>query len=61
MQSFLLESDVDEIVGRLTGVAQAFSGKTVLLTGARGFLGRYFMEIFAGLNEKVLDEMENIC
>lgn len=56
MNSFLLQSDIDEIVDRLADAAQDFSGKTVLLTGARGFLGRYFMEIFAGLNARVLDK-----
>jgi len=56
MTEYLLPSDIDEIVARLSAAAQDFAGKTVLLTGARGFLGRYFMEIFAGLNEKVLDE-----
>jgi UDP-glucuronate decarboxylase len=56
MAEFLLQSDIDEIVDRLADSAGGFAGKTVLLTGARGFLGRYFMEIFAGLNEKVLSE-----
>jgi len=53
---FLLKSDIDEITQRLAIPAQAFAGKTVLLTGGRGFLGRYFMEVFAHLNETVLDE-----
>ncbi len=56
MSEFLLKTDIDEIVERLAGIAGDFSGKTVLLTGARGFLGRYFMEVFARLNETVLDE-----
>ena len=56
MSDFLLQSDVDEIVDRLSGEAQAFAGKTVLLTGARGFLGRYFMAVFAALNERVLKQ-----
>ena len=43
MTDFLLKSDIDEICQRLAGSAQKFSGKTVLLTGGRGFLGRYFM------------------
>ncbi len=30
------------------------SGKTVLITGARGFLGRYFIEIFKQLNDRHL-------
>jgi len=56
MTSFLLKSDIDEIVNRLREDAQSFSGKTVLLTGGRGFLGRYFMEVFGALNEGILDE-----
>ena len=56
MAEFLLKSDIDEITQRLAIPAQAFAGKTVLLTGGRGFLGRYFMEVFAHLNETVLDE-----
>jgi UDP-glucuronate decarboxylase len=56
MTEFLLKSDIDEICQRLAVPAQDFAGKTVLLTGGRGFLGRYFMEIFARLNETVLDE-----
>jgi UDP-glucuronate decarboxylase len=54
MAEFLLKSDINEIVDRLGEAAQDFSGKTVLLTGGRGFLGRYFMEIFAVMNERVL-------
>ena len=54
MSEFLLQSDIAEIVSRLGATAQDFSGKTVLLTGGRGFLGRYFMEIFALLNREVL-------
>ena len=54
MTEFLLKADIAEITARLKDEAQAFAGKTVLLTGARGFLGRYFMEIFARLNAEVL-------
>ncbi len=56
MTEFLLKSDIAEIASRLKSEAQAFAGKTVLLTGARGFLGRYFMEIFARLNAEVLSK-----
>lgn len=55
MSTFHLSSDIDEIVERLKPHAQAFAGKTVLLTGGRGFLGRYFMEVFGALNAGVLD------
>ncbi|MGB0681390.1 MAG: NAD-dependent epimerase/dehydratase family protein [Magnetovibrionaceae bacterium] len=60
MTDFLLPSDVEEICQRLAGTPEGaghdFAGKTVLLTGARGFLGRYFMEVFALLNDKYLAE-----
>ncbi len=56
MDEFLLNSDIDEIVDRISGPAQDFAGKTALLTGGRGFLGRYFMEIFDRLNSRVLDK-----
>lgn len=56
MTEFLLQSDIDEIAARLKDAAQDLNGKTVLLTGGRGFLGRYFMEIFATLNEKYLSD-----
>ncbi|MBI2235916.1 MAG: NAD-dependent epimerase/dehydratase family protein [Magnetospirillum sp.] len=54
MAEFLLASDIAEICRRLGDTAHDFAGKTVLLTGGRGFLGRYFMEIFAHLNQNVL-------
>ena len=56
MAKFLLKSDIDEICRRIADPAQAFAGKSVLLTGSRGFLGRYFVEIFARLNETILDQ-----
>jgi UDP-glucuronate decarboxylase len=46
----ILSTDINEIATRLSGDAQAFAGKTVLLTGGRGFLGRYFTQVFAELN-----------
>ena len=56
MNDFLLSSDIDQIVERIVPEAQAFAGRTVLLTGGRGFLGRYFMEVFAALNDRILDD-----
>jgi len=53
MQDFL-QSDIGEIIRRLGQFAQAFAGKTVLITGGQGFLGRYFIEVFAGMNKTVL-------
>ncbi len=47
---FLLESDIAEIAGSLGSEADVFAGKRVLLTGGRGFLGRYFTETLLYLN-----------
>ena len=46
MNDFFIQSDISEIVTRIQNISQDLSGKTVLITGARGFLGRYFIEIF---------------
>jgi UDP-glucuronate decarboxylase len=56
MREFFLKSDIKEIVERLGDVVNILSGKTVLLTGGRGFVGRYFINVFAYLNETKLDE-----
>lgn len=54
MAAKLLSSDIREIADALGDKAKAFAGKTVMLTGGRGFLGRYFTEVFVHLNERVL-------
>lgn len=48
--------DYADIVAALGGDNQAFAGKTVLLTGSQGFLGRLYQAYFAYLNEHVLEE-----
>ena len=60
MTELLLSTDIDEIVTRLSPHAADLEGKTVAVTGGRGFLGRYFTEIFATLNARVLSEPARI-
>ncbi len=55
MEQFL-PSDIVEITERLKDDAHLLAGKTVLLTGARGFLGRYFMEVFVRFNQEQLSD-----
>ena len=50
MAEFFLQSDIDEIAERLDA-RQKFEGKTVLITGGGGFLGRYFIEVFEKFNQ----------
>ena len=56
MADYFIDSDFDEIIEGLGAEVQKFAGKTVLLTGGRGFLGRYFSEVFHRLNNTVLDK-----
>ncbi len=44
----MLQSDIDEIASRLASACAPFAGKTILLTGGRGFLGRYFHRALPG-------------
>jgi len=55
VSEFSLNSDINEIISRIAPVAKDFSGKTICLTGGRGFLGRYFSEVFVSLNKEVLN------
>ncbi len=50
MKKFFLDSDIDEIIERLDTKGK-LEGKTILMSGARGFLGRYFIEIFKKMNQ----------
>ena len=61
MNRHLLNSDIAEIVKRLGDEVKAFSGRTVLLTGGRGFLGRYFMEVFGILNRNEFRSVSKFC
>ena len=57
MTTFLVQSDINEIVQNMPiGALDQFGGKHILLTGGRGFLGRYFTAVFQYLNEGLLKE-----
>ena len=56
MISFYNEDDVCEIIDRIKIHSNDFSGKTVLLSGGSGFIGRYFVEVFRRLNAGILSK-----
>jgi UDP-glucuronate decarboxylase len=59
---FLLKSDIEEIAESLGDLAFEFSGKRILITGGRGFLGRYFTDVFLWLNKnKFWDTGKPLC
>jgi len=51
----MLPSDLSEITARLKAVAPMLAGRHVLITGGRGFLGRYFTQTIAALNREGLN------
>jgi len=56
MNQFLLDSDIKEIADAIHDFSHELSGKTILFTGGRGFLGRYFTAVFEYLNANVLEK-----
>ena len=55
MADFLLRTDIAEIADRRGERARGFAGRSVLLSGGCGFLGRYFVAVFEHLNSHLLD------
>ena len=51
-----LESDIKEIASRLGEDVKHFAGRSVLLCGGHGFLGRYYIGLFKHLNEHILSK-----
>ena len=51
MKKFFIDSDIDEIIKRTQDILDQFSNKHIVLTGGRGFLGRYLTEVFFKYNE----------
>ncbi len=56
MDDSVLSSDLIEAAERLGGIAHRFAGKTLLVSGGCGFLGRYLIELMVYLNDKVLEK-----
>ena len=50
----MLQTDIKEIAFGVESLSDKLSGKTVLIPGRRGFLGRYFIETFNFLNKNIL-------
>jgi UDP-glucuronate decarboxylase len=50
----MVQDDVKDIIDNLGEDVHRFAGKTVLLSGGAGFLGRHFIAVFRRLNKEVL-------
>jgi nucleoside-diphosphate-sugar epimerase/SAM-dependent methyltransferase len=51
----IVEEDIENIVGDLGDLARQFNGKTVLITGGAGFLGKYLVNTLIHLNNNLLE------
>lgn len=56
MERHCTRADIEEIAHGIAEEAPMLAGRTVLLCGGAGFLGRYFISLFEHLNERVLAE-----
>jgi len=54
--SDIIKEDVKTIANNLKAEAPRLAGKTVLISGGAGFLGKYFLSVFNYLNENVLEK-----
>lgn len=54
MPTQLIRDDIESMLGRTRQDFERFSGKTILIAGGGGFLGRYLAAYFRRLNEGIL-------
>lgn len=52
----IINEDIERIAMGLGDDAKKLSGKTILMSGGAGFLGKYFQGVFAYLNKNVLEK-----
>ena len=50
------QNDADQVIKDLGDDAHRFAGKTILISGGAGFLGRHFIAVFRRLNDRVLSK-----
>lgn len=56
MTNNFLPGDIEEIGKRLSNESDLLSGKTLLMSGGRGFLGRYFTDVLEWMNKNSLEK-----
>jgi UDP-glucuronate decarboxylase len=59
--NYYVSSDIDEIVTRMTKSLEKLCGKKILITGAAGFLGRYFVAVIQRFNSSTSDPISIIA
>ncbi len=56
MQTKIVKEDIENIAKFLKEDCKKLNGKTVLITGAAGFMGSYFCDVIAYFNENFLEK-----
>src|SRR3989344_9154390 len=56
MNNKIIKEDIENIVKDIGELSRKFSGKTVLISGGAGFLGKYLVWTLDYLNKNVLEE-----
>lgn len=59
--NYFIPSDIDEIVQRLSKSLEKLCGKKILITGAAGFLGRYFVAALQQFNSSVANPISIVA
>ena len=57
-EKYYLLSDIKEIVNNLKKYHKNFFGKKFLITGANGFLGKYFIKVILEINKKTNNKIK---
>ncbi len=57
-EKYYLNTDIDEIVKNLKKYHKMFYGKKFFLTGANGFLGKYFIKVIIEINKKTNNKIK---
>ncbi len=52
----IIQTDIEEIAKSIKKISNRLEGKTIVITGGSGFLGRYILGTLIFLNESVLDK-----
>lgn len=52
----IIEADIEEIAKSIKAIANKLDGKTIVITGGSGFLGRYILGTLIFLNKNVLNK-----
>ena len=60
-EKYYLKSDIDEITNNLKKDLKHFSGKKFLISGANGFLGKYFIKTLLTINNNLKKKIKIVA